>query len=47
MINIKRFIRENSDSSYSDFNKKFIDSKYPIVGVRIPVLKKFAKEIEP
>lgn len=47
MINIKRFIKENADSSYSDFNKKFIDSKYPIVGVRIPVLKKFAKEIEP
>lgn len=47
MINIKRFIKENADTSYSDFNKKFIDSKYPIVGVRIPALKKFAKEIEP
>ena len=47
MINIKKFLRENADTSYADFNKKFITSQYQILGVRTPVLKKFAKEIEP
>ncbi len=47
MINIKKFLRENADSRYADFNKKFITSKYPILGVRTPSLRKFAKEIEP
>lgn len=47
MIDIKKFIKENADSGYADFNRKFIFSKYKIVGVRIPTLKKFAKNIEP
>ena len=47
MINIKKFLNENADMRYAEFNKKFITTKYPIVGVRIPRLRKFAKEIEP
>ena len=47
MINIKKFIKDNSDLSYAEFNKKFITTKYAIKGVRIPALRKFAKMIEP
>lgn len=47
MINVKKFINENSDFGYAQFNRKFISSRYNIVGVRIPLLKKFAKEVEP
>ncbi len=47
MINVKKYIKDNSDFGYAEFNKKFITSKYEIVGVRIPILKKFAKEVEP
>ncbi len=47
MINIQKFLKENSDLHYADFNRKFIKSKYPILGVRLPALRKFAKEIEP
>ncbi len=47
MINIKKFLFEHADEKYADFNKKFIKSAYQIVGVRIPILRKFAKEIEP
>lgn len=47
MINVKKFIKDNADYDYSEFNKKFIISQYEIVGVRIPLLKKFAKEVEP
>ncbi len=47
MINIKKFLNENADIRYAAFNKKFITTKYPIFGVRIPRLRKFSKEIEP
>lgn len=47
MISIIKFIRENADSKYADFNKKFISTSYQIIGVRIPLLRKFSKEIEP
>ncbi len=47
MVNIKKFLIEHADAKYADFNKKFIKSAYQIVGVRIPILRKFAKEIEP
>lgn len=47
MVNIKKFIKDHSDFYYAEFNKKFITSKYEIAGVRIPELKKFAKEVEP
>ena len=47
MINVKKFIKDNSDFSYANFNKQFIKSKYEICGVRIPLLRKFAKDVEP
>lgn len=47
MVNIKKFIKDNSDFGYAEFNKKLINSQYEIVGVRIPLLRKFAKEVEP
>ena len=47
MINIKKFIKENSDFWYANFNRQFIKTKYEICGVRVPTLRKFAKEIEP
>lgn len=47
MINIKKFLKDNADFQYAEFDKKFIATKYPILGVRMPILKKFAKEIEP
>lgn len=47
MINVKKFLKDNSDLKYAEFNKKFIRTRYPIIGVRLPRLQKFAKEIEP
>lgn len=47
MINVKKFLKDNSDLRYAEFNKKFIHTRYPIIGVRLPTLQKFAKEIEP
>ncbi len=47
MVDIEKFLKENSDNNYANFNKKLIFSRYKIVGVRIPILRKFSKEIEP
>lgn len=47
MENIKKFLKEHSELGYADFNKKYISTKYKILGVRIPLLKKYAKDIEP
>ncbi len=47
MQNIQKFLRENADLGYANFNKKFIKSQHEIVGVRLPVLRKYAKFIEP
>lgn len=47
MINIEKFLKENADFYYGEFNRKFVFSSHTILGVRIPILKKFAKQIEP
>lgn len=47
MIDINKFIKENSDLQYADFSKKLIPTQYQILGIRIPTLRKFAKDLEP
>lgn len=47
MIDVKKFIQQNSDLRYAEFSKKLVNTKYQILGVRIPALRKFAKELEP
>lgn len=34
-----------SDIKYRDFNLRIISSKYPMLGIRLPILRKLAKEI--
>lgn len=47
MINIKKFLTEHADFEYARFNEKFISTNYKIVGVRLPELKKFSRDVEP
>lgn len=43
---IKKFLSENSEEKYRDFSLKLIkESEYPLLGVRLPILKKSAAEI--
>ena len=45
-LEIKAFLQENQDAAYAAFHKKLCpDTAYPIVGVRMPRLRKFAKEL--
>lgn len=46
IIEIKKFLSENSEEEYRNFSLKLINnSKYPILGVRLPTLKKLANMI--
>ena len=47
MINIKKFLSEKSEQRYAEFSRQLIKTMYPILGVRLPILQKFAREIEP
>ncbi len=39
------YLESIRDNKYKEFNGKIIKSKYPILGVKIPVLRKMAREI--
>lgn len=42
---INQFLKQNQDLTYLDFAKKIVTSDHPLLGVRSPVLKKFAKSL--
>ena len=44
---IDKFLFDNQDLKYKEFNSKLIPNinKDKIIGVRIPLLRKYAKEI--
>lgn len=43
---IKKFLTENSEEKYRDFSFGLIKkSDYPLIGVRLPTLKRLANEI--
>ncbi len=39
------FLEKNKDSSYQKFQTRLIPTKYPLLGVRMPVLRTIAKQI--
>ena len=41
----EEFLKANSEDKYRDFHSKLTRSNYPINGIRIPILRKYAKEI--
>ena len=40
-----RLLKENKDLEYQKFSEKIINTNYPIIGVRTPILKKLSKSI--
>lgn len=38
-------MRYTADMAYKQFTEKLVDTRYPIVGVRVPVLRQMAKEL--
>lgn len=45
MNKIDEFILNNSEEKFANFSKKLISSNHEILGVRLPTLRTFAKEI--
>ena len=44
-MNIRRYLFELKDENYKNFSSKLTKTKYPLIGVRIPLLKKIAKDV--
>ena len=42
----KAHLVENRDGKYDDFNNKIVNSTYPTMGVRTPIIKKRAKQAD-
>ena len=40
-----KLLKENEDLEYKKFSERIIDTNYPIIGVRTPILKKISKSI--
>ena len=40
------FYKENKDLEYKKLNEKIIPTKYEIIGIRVPILKKYVKSIK-
>lgn len=45
MNELVNWIKENKDEKYRLFSSKLVNSKYPLLGVRIPKLKEKAKQL--
>lgn len=46
MKEITNFLFENADEKYREFNKKIVsDTVYPMIGIKVPVIRKLAKSI--
>ena len=43
---MKEFYLLNKDLEYKKFNERIIPTKYEIVGIRVPILKKYVKSIK-
>ena len=43
--NIKTVLEEHVDVTFKDFTSALIPGSRPILGVRVPILRKIAKEI--
>lgn len=44
-MDVRKELFKLEDLKYKEFNTKIIRTKYPVIGIRMPTLKKFAKSI--
>lgn len=46
-VKLRDCLKQSADEKYRDFSMKICRSKYPILGVRVPQIRKYAKRIPP
>lgn len=44
-MNLNSILNEYIDTKYNAFNKKIVKTKYTMLGIKIPILKKIAKDL--
>ena len=44
---VRQFLRENEDPGYREFHSSLLPGVDNVMGVRLPVLRKFAKQLSP
>ncbi len=44
-IFLKQWFKDNSDPKYKEFQQKIVKTKFPIVGVKMPLIRKLAAKI--
>lgn len=44
-MNLNSILNEYTDTKYNEFNKKIVKTKYTMIGIKIPILKKLAKDL--
>lgn len=44
-IQLQNFLYQNVDATYREFNKKIVKTKLPLLGVRVPIIRKLASNI--
>ncbi len=44
-IFLKQWLKNNSDQKYKEFQQKIVKTKFPIVGVKMPLIRKLAGKI--
>ena len=44
-MNLNSILNEYIDTKYNEFNKKIVKTKYTMLGIKIPILKKIAKDL--
>lgn len=44
-MNVNLFLQQNADEELKSFNKRLITTSHPMYGVKLPTLRKFAKQI--
>lgn len=42
---VRQFLKENQDPEYREFHSKLLPGTENIMGVRLPILRKFAKQL--
>ena len=45
LIEFEEFVKANSEEEYKSFHSRLTRSNYPINGIRIPILRKYAKDL--
>lgn len=45
VMNISKWLKDNSETEFKDFSVRLVKTRYDILGIRLPKLRKYAKDL--